>query len=153
MKWGYKTVHFALKKEGLLGSGFLDESEVEQELNEYGLGGWDLVSVLEVVDGIIVFFKQPLGRPESRSTPVGVPAAVPVESRPAPAAARQQRAEPDSTWDAGAARREPEPEPEPEPESRSQTAAAEPEILEAPEPGPEEPGGGQSGDLGAIKIE
>jgi len=60
MKWSYKTVHFELKKEGLLGSGFLDESEIEQELNEFGLAGWELVSVLEVQDGIIVFFKQPL---------------------------------------------------------------------------------------------
>jgi len=62
MKWSYKTVHFELKKEGLLGSGFLDESEIEQELNEFGLAGWELVSVLEVQDGIIVFFKQPISR-------------------------------------------------------------------------------------------
>lgn len=62
MKWSYKTVHFELKKEGLLGSGFLDESEIEQELNEFGLAGWELVSVLEVQDGIIVFFKQSIYR-------------------------------------------------------------------------------------------
>ncbi len=62
MKWSYKSVHFELKKEGLLGSGFLDESEIEQELNEFGLAGWELVSVLEVQDGIIAFFKQPLYR-------------------------------------------------------------------------------------------
>ena len=62
MKWGYKTVHFELKKEGILGSGFLDESEIEQELNEFGQNGWELVSVLEVHDGIIVFFKQQLGQ-------------------------------------------------------------------------------------------
>ena len=62
MRWGYKTVHFELKKEGILGSGFLDESEIEQELNEFGQNGWELVSVLEVHDGIIVFFKQQLGQ-------------------------------------------------------------------------------------------
>lgn len=61
MKWSYKTVHFELKKEGILGSGFFDESEIEQELNEYGLAGWELVSVLEVHDGMIAFFKQPFG--------------------------------------------------------------------------------------------
>lgn len=61
MKWSYKTIHFALKKEGLLGAGFLDESEIEQALNEYGRSGWELVSVLEVQDGIIAIFKQPLG--------------------------------------------------------------------------------------------
>ena len=50
-----------MKKEGILGSGFLDESEIEQELNEYGLSGWELVSVLEVQDGMMAFFKQPFG--------------------------------------------------------------------------------------------
>ena len=69
MKWSYKTVHFELKKEGLLGSGFLDESEIEQELNEFGQRGWELVSVLEVQDGIIVFFRQPLHLGDSSSTP------------------------------------------------------------------------------------
>ena len=61
MKWSYKTIHFALKKEGLLGGGFLDETEIEQALNEYGRSGWELVSVLDVQDGIIAIFKQPLG--------------------------------------------------------------------------------------------
>ena len=68
MKWSYKTVHFELKKEGLLGSGFLDESEIEQELNEFGLAGWELVSVLEVQDGIIVFFKQSIYREPLETT-------------------------------------------------------------------------------------
>ncbi len=61
MKWIYKTVHFELKKEGLLGVGFLDESEIEHALNDYGKSGWEVISVLEVQDGVIVFFKQPLG--------------------------------------------------------------------------------------------
>jgi hypothetical protein len=61
MRWGYKTVHFAMKKEGLLGGVFLDETEIEQELNEFGRSGWELVSLLEMQDGIIAFFKQPLG--------------------------------------------------------------------------------------------
>jgi len=69
MKWSYKTVHFELKKEGLLGSGFLDESEIEQELNEFGQRGWELVSVLEVQDGIIAFFRQPLHLEDSYSAP------------------------------------------------------------------------------------
>jgi hypothetical protein len=67
MKWSYKTVHFELKKEGLLGSGFLDESEIEQELNEFGQRGWELVSVLEVQDGVIAFFRQPLYLEDSSS--------------------------------------------------------------------------------------
>ena len=60
MRWSYKTVHYELKKEGLLGSTFLDESEVELSFNEYGRAGWELISILETMDGIIAVFKQPL---------------------------------------------------------------------------------------------
>lgn len=60
MRWCYKTVHYDLKKEGFLGSSFLDESEVEQSLNEYGQAGWELVSVTGTQDGLIAIFKQPL---------------------------------------------------------------------------------------------
>lgn len=60
MRWSYKTVHYELKKEGLLGSSFLDESEVEISLNEYGKSGWELISMLETMDGLIAVFKQPL---------------------------------------------------------------------------------------------
>jgi len=60
MRWSYKTVHYELKKEGLLGSAFLDESEIEFSLNEYGRAGWELVSIMETMDGIIAVFKQPL---------------------------------------------------------------------------------------------
>ena len=60
MRWSYKTVHYELKKEGILGSSFLDESEVEISLNEYGKSGWELVSMLETMDGLIAVFKQPL---------------------------------------------------------------------------------------------
>lgn len=61
MRWCYKTVHFPMKKEGFLGSSFLDEAEVEQSLNEYGQSGWELTSIIETQDGVIAFFKQPLG--------------------------------------------------------------------------------------------
>lgn len=61
MRWSYKTVHYELTKEGLLGSAFLDESAVELSLNEYGKAGWELVSTLDTVDGLIAIFKQPLG--------------------------------------------------------------------------------------------
>lgn len=67
MRWSYKTVHYEMKKEGLLGGAFLDESEVELSLNEYGKAGWELVSMLETLDGLIAVFKQPisLGRQPS----------------------------------------------------------------------------------------
>ncbi len=62
MRWSYKTVHFSLKKEGLLGSAFLDENEIEISLNEYGRLGWELVSFMEINDGLIAIFKQPFAQ-------------------------------------------------------------------------------------------
>jgi hypothetical protein len=58
MRWSYKTVHYDLKKEGLLGSTFIDESEIELSLNEYGKAGWELVSILETQEGLLAVFKQ-----------------------------------------------------------------------------------------------
>lgn len=62
MRWSYKTVLYELKKEGLLGNAFLDESEIELSLNEFGATGWELISMIETRDGIIAVFKQPLGQ-------------------------------------------------------------------------------------------
>lgn len=59
MIWSYKTVVFELKKEGFLGSAFLDETEMEESLNEYGAEGWELISTLEMQDGLIAIFKKP----------------------------------------------------------------------------------------------
>ncbi len=75
MRWSYKTVHYMMKKEGLLGSAFLDEDEIETSLNEYGRAGWELVSVVETLEGLTAIFKQPLsGRddfvPEAVEKPV-----------------------------------------------------------------------------------
>lgn len=104
MRWGYKTVLFEMKKEGLLGGAFLDETEIEQELNEFGRSGWELVSILEMQDGIIAFFKQPLGikpvagryrgEDSDESTAVleeaeRIAVAAPVDVEPAPAAVKQ----------------------------------------------------------------
>lgn len=76
MRWSYKTIHYEMKKEGLLGSAFLDESEIELSLNEYGKAGWELVSMLETLDGLIAVFKQPLS-PGGRS--VSLPEEEPVQ--------------------------------------------------------------------------
>ncbi len=72
MKWSYKTVHFELKKEGLLGGAFLDETEIEEQLNDYGRSGWELISVIEVQDGIIAFFKQSISLGRSAYSTVQV---------------------------------------------------------------------------------
>ncbi|SHO50527.1 DUF4177 domain-containing protein [Desulfopila aestuarii] len=66
MRWSYKTIHFGLKKDGLLGSSFLDDAEIEETLNEYGQGGWELVSMLETRDGVLAVFKQSLDFPSTR---------------------------------------------------------------------------------------
>lgn len=66
MRWSYKTIHFELKKEGLLGSAFLDVSEIEEVLNNYGRGGWELVSIIETGDGVMGILKQPIAAEGTR---------------------------------------------------------------------------------------
>ncbi len=82
MRWSYKTVHYALKKEGLLGSTFLDQSEMEQSLNEYGMAGWELVAMVDTVDGLIGVFKQPLAMSGSSypASPEPWPVEEPIEA-------------------------------------------------------------------------
>ncbi len=60
MRWSYKTVHYEFRKEGLLGNAFLDESEIEESLNQFGRAGWELISLMNMRDGVIAVFKQPL---------------------------------------------------------------------------------------------
>ncbi len=83
MRWSYKTVHYELKKEGLLGNSFLDEVEVEESLNEFGHAGWELVSLIEVKDGLIGVLKQPLEDQSYRTQQINddEPAFVPVAEK------------------------------------------------------------------------
>ncbi|MDR3630026.1 MAG: DUF4177 domain-containing protein [Desulfocapsaceae bacterium] len=67
MRWSYKIVHYDYKKEGILGGTFLDEAEIEQSMNEIGKEGWELISLLEVHDGLAATFKMPF---EARAQPV-----------------------------------------------------------------------------------
>jgi hypothetical protein len=67
MRWSYKNVHYDYKKEGLLGGTFLDETEIELSMNEFGRAGWELVSLFEVQDGLMAIFKQPLDLPALQS--------------------------------------------------------------------------------------
>jgi hypothetical protein len=60
LRWCYKTIHFELKKEGLLGGNYLDDAEIEETLNEYGMAGWELVSLMNIHDGVLAIFKQPI---------------------------------------------------------------------------------------------
>lgn len=68
MRWCYKTVHYEFRKEGLLGSAFLDESEIEESLNQFGRAGWELISLMNMRDGVIAVFKQPLSDTASKDS-------------------------------------------------------------------------------------
>ncbi len=71
--WKYKTVHFALKKDGILGGSFLDEAEIEQTLNNLGQEGWELVSFLDGSEGLFGVFKQMSRQPNGVAEPVFSP--------------------------------------------------------------------------------
>jgi hypothetical protein len=145
MKWGYKAVHFEMKKGGLIGSAFFDESEIEEALNNFGAAGWELISVLEVHDGVIAFFKQPLAVGEM---------APHVHVRP-PVAHQPEDELPDRDQPPIAHLTQDEP---PAPVSTPSRAAPHPplgfnEVNKAAE---ENPGGEDSGEderVGAIRIE
>ena len=64
VNWCYKTLLFELRKEGILGSPYLDETEIEQTLNAHGGRGWELVSMLDTRDGVIAVFKRPSFTPD-----------------------------------------------------------------------------------------
>lgn len=81
MRWGYKTIQYGLKKEGLLGSSFLDEAEVEQSLNEFGQAGWELISLFALQDGLMAVFKQPLAIKTAATIPEPVAAETIVSHR------------------------------------------------------------------------
>jgi hypothetical protein len=104
MRWGYKTVQFGLKKEGLLGSSFLDEAEVEQSLNEFGQAGWELVSLFGMQDGLMAVFKQPL---EMQVASVDEPIAEEAAALHRFSLSRRQTTEADSIIERKIGRREP----------------------------------------------
>ncbi len=80
MRWIYKTVHYELKKEGILGPAFLDENEIEESLNEYGKAGWELFSTMEISDGFLAIFKQPF--PVAHKKPMDIPPEKKVQPEP-----------------------------------------------------------------------
>ncbi len=72
MRWAYKMVLYPLQKDGFLGSSFIDETEMEYSLNEYGKAGWELVSLLEGVDGFRAVFKQPFAGEKDEFIPAAI---------------------------------------------------------------------------------
>ena len=88
MKWQYKTILFEFRKDGLLSGQYIDDEEVEAELNEMGDQGWELVTVSMVPEGLLAFCKlavsgavqpvQPAQPVRSQlSTTVNIPKSVP----------------------------------------------------------------------------
>lgn len=61
--WEYKTIKF--KTKGFISGGNLDEEDLENQLNELGFQGWELVSAFDTnkIHGtsnyIVAIFKRP----------------------------------------------------------------------------------------------
>lgn len=160
MRWSYKTVHYELKKEGILGSAFLDESEVEMSLNEYGKAGWELVSMIETMDGLIAVFKQPLSMDSGSSyqqEPATEPTAAPESSL------RQTRVVQDHSVedDESLVHFDSDPEPQSEPVDSGDEYPLEPPILDEEnvivdileEVEDEQAKEDKKSDIGSIRIE
>lgn len=58
MQWQYRTILFEFQKDGLLGDKYIDDEEVETLLNEQGAGGWELVNVTMIQEGLLAFCKR-----------------------------------------------------------------------------------------------
>jgi len=56
--WEYQTILFEFRKDGLLGDKYIDDAEVEHNLNEQGKLGWELVNVTPVQEGLLAFLKK-----------------------------------------------------------------------------------------------
>ena len=150
MRWSYKIVHYDYKKEGLLGGTFLDETEIEQSMNEFGHAGWELISLLEVQDGLTATFKQPLeASPLQRTRPAGE--AVP-EERTVPRYVRPERGQRPtiSRGEEGIGKDAVEEDAQPVEDFSSRTARPPQPRMEKKRPSGEE---GKNGGVGSIRIE
>jgi hypothetical protein len=75
MYWEYQTILFEFRKDGLLGDKYIDDAEVENNLNEQGKLGWELVNVTPVQEGLLAFLKKekrPVAR-QPKTEPVQQP--------------------------------------------------------------------------------
>lgn len=80
MLWKYRTILYEFTKDGLLGDRYVDDEEMEKNLNEMGELGWELVNVTLLQDGLLTILKRPTQEntvtfgPRPRLTAVDVPA-------------------------------------------------------------------------------
>lgn len=59
MLWKYRTILYEFTKDGLLGDRYVDDEEMEKNLNEMGALGWELVNVTLLQDGLLTILKRP----------------------------------------------------------------------------------------------
>lgn len=149
MRWSYKIVHYDYKKGGLLGGTFLDETEIEQSMNEFGQAGWELISLLEVQDGLTATFKQPLEAPLQRTRPAGEAGQ---EERTAPRYIRPDRGQRPtiSRGEEDVGKEAVEEDDQPSEDSSPRTARPPQTRMEKKRPSVEE---GNNGGVGSIRIE
>lgn len=62
MLWQYRTIIFEFAKDGLLGEKYINDEEMENTLNEQGLMGWEVVSVVMVQEGVLAVLKRPVSQ-------------------------------------------------------------------------------------------
>ncbi len=86
MIWEYKTVLFEFSKDGLLSDRYVDDEEMESNLNQLGQQGWDLVNVSLLQDGLLAFMKRPAGEAPLLAELSPKEETVPEIARPAAAA-------------------------------------------------------------------
>ena len=61
--WEYKSLLFEFSKDGLLSDRYVDDEEMERQLNRQGHEGWELVNVSLLHDGLLAVFKRPAAEP------------------------------------------------------------------------------------------
>ena len=61
--WEYKSLLFEFSKDGLLSDRYVDDEEMERQLNRQGQEGWELVGVSLLHDGLLAVFKRPASEP------------------------------------------------------------------------------------------
>ena len=57
--WEYKSLLLEFSKDGLLSDHYVDDEELERQLNQQGRQGWELVNVSLLQDGLLAVFKRP----------------------------------------------------------------------------------------------
>lgn len=95
MIWEYKTILFEFSKDGLLSDRYVDDEEMESNLNQLGQQGWELVNVSLLQDGLLAFMKRPADNVPllAELSPTREQTVPPEASRPGPPLGLGQRSQ------------------------------------------------------------